>query len=76
LSKGNFRSKVSNVGGQKICPSTGLLPGQDLLAEYKKKKFLDDLTVEEVVDRLKVSIVPVNDIEKLIEACMTKRRTK
>jgi putative radical SAM enzyme (TIGR03279 family) len=49
-----------------------LLPS--VMLKHDETRFLDDLTVEEVVDRLKVPIVPVNGIEELIEACVRKDR--
>lgn len=45
-----------------------LLPS--VMLKHDETRFLDDLTVEEVIDRLKVPIVPVNGIEELIQACV------
>ena len=45
-----------------------LLPS--LMLKHGDTRFLDDLTVEEVSDKLGVKIFPVNGIEGLIEGCV------
>ena len=45
-----------------------LLPS--LMLKHDDTKFLDDLTVAEVTQQLKVSIIPVNNVEELIQQCI------
>ncbi len=45
-----------------------LLPA--LMLKHDDTRFLDDLTVEEVRQKLNVPIFPVNGVEKLIETCI------
>ena len=45
-----------------------LLPA--LMLKHDDTRFLDDLTVEEVSQKLNVPIFPVNGVEKLIETCI------
>ena len=47
-----------------------LLP--DLMLKHDDNRFLDDLTLEEVINQLTTQIVPVHGIEGLIEACIGK----
>ena len=44
-----------------------LLPS--LMLKYGDTRFLDDMTVEELADKLGIKIVPVTGIEGLIDAC-------
>ncbi|HBB36224.1 MAG TPA: TIGR03279 family radical SAM protein [Cyanobacteria bacterium UBA9273] len=55
------------------------LEGQDLgegimlpavMLKYEDTRFLDDMTLEEVSDRLGVPIWPINGVEELIECCI------
>lgn len=57
----------------------GSLPGKDLgdgillpslMLKHDDTKFLDDLTVEDVSDRLNVPIFPVSGVEELVTQCI------
>ena len=45
-----------------------LLPS--LMLKQGDTRFLDDMTVEELAHKLGTSILPVNDIEELVETCV------
>lgn len=47
-----------------------LLPS--LMLKHGDTKFLDDMTVKEVAERLTVSIFPVDGVEELLETCIRK----
>jgi putative radical SAM enzyme (TIGR03279 family) len=56
-----------NLGGQDLGEGI-LLPS--VMLKYGEAVFLDDLTVEEVAQKLNVSIFPVAGVEDLINTCM------
>jgi putative radical SAM enzyme (TIGR03279 family) len=45
-----------------------LLPS--VMLKHDDTKFLDDLTVNEVSQQLKIPIIPVNDVQELIQRCL------
>jgi putative radical SAM enzyme (TIGR03279 family) len=45
-----------------------LLPS--VMLKHDEYKFLDDLTIEEVADRLKTQIIPVNGVEEFLKICI------
>jgi NifB/MoaA-like Fe-S oxidoreductase len=54
--------------GEKDLGDGLLLPS--VMLKYDDRRFLDDLTVEEVGNKLNIKIYPVNGIEELLKTCI------
>jgi putative radical SAM enzyme (TIGR03279 family) len=59
---------ITSLSGKKITHPI-FIPS--VMLKHDDTKFLDDLTVNEVSQQLKIPIIPVNGVEELIQKCIT-----
>lgn len=59
---------ITGLSGKKLTDSI-LLPS--VMLKHDETKFLDDLTVEQVSKQLNITIVPIQDVEQLMEKCLS-----
>jgi putative radical SAM enzyme (TIGR03279 family) len=60
---------LNNLQGKDLGDGV-LLPS--LMLKHDEPKFLDDLTVDELANKLNQKIIPVKDIKELIEVCLSR----